>query len=208
MAFERFFAVTRPTSNFSCFHSWIPILVIGAAVGTIVAIPSLITILHPTPNVRYGCGRKAAFGTTFGIIDYFTNILGYSTAFSLNAFVLVKAHQLTLSHRQYQKIRAYTVIAFISTVLISIPNLCSLINALIFKLPDLLITPTAIMACLNCSMQFFVYIYFSKEYRNRAIFLFSFGKIKKESSIFAAKNTPIAFVTVNKNEVTHAKDYF
>uniref|UniRef100_A0A914QEY3 Uncharacterized protein n=1 Tax=Panagrolaimus davidi TaxID=227884 RepID=A0A914QEY3_9BILA len=207
MASERFFAVTRPTNLFTCFHSWIPLFVVACISILIIAIPSAISLIDPIPNVRYGCGRKAAFSTAFGLIDYITNIFGFSFAFGLNLFVLYKAHQLSLSSKQCQKIRAYTVISLISTVLISIPNLCSLINAVAVKLPDLLITPTAIMACINCSLQFFVYLYFSREYRNRVLFLFTFGKLKNGFPRKVQTKT-VPCVTVNKNEINNVRDYF
>ena len=77
-----------------------------------------------------------------------------------------------------QKLQIYTGIALLSTLLISIPNLLSIINANFVRLPDAVMTPAVIMACANCALNFFVYLFFNSEFRRRFFQIFTCGKYR------------------------------
>uniref|UniRef100_A0AC35EU04 G-protein coupled receptors family 1 profile domain-containing protein n=1 Tax=Panagrolaimus sp. PS1159 TaxID=55785 RepID=A0AC35EU04_9BILA len=180
MGLERFCAVIYPGIFYKLFSES---SIRSTAVSTMLAlicilIPVGISIISPTPNVRYSCGRKAAFSVQFGTIDYCTNVFGYLAALFFNLIATIKASFLRQSQKHMQKLKCYTGISLLSTILISIPNLLSIINANFSKLPDWVMTPAILMACVNCGLNFFVYLFFNSEFRRRFFLIFTCGKFR------------------------------
>uniref|UniRef100_A0A7E4UYJ5 G_PROTEIN_RECEP_F1_2 domain-containing protein n=1 Tax=Panagrellus redivivus TaxID=6233 RepID=A0A7E4UYJ5_PANRE len=192
MGIERFTAVMFPSFYRSRFHKTtfklILLVPFFAALATV--IPTTMTILWPESNVRYLCGRKAAFGTIFGVIDYAFNVVMISTALILNVTTCIKAMAIQQSRSSMRKIKCYTGIAVVSTVLVSVPNLFSILNATWVPLPDALMTPAPILACVNCSLQFFINLTMNDEYRARFFRVVTIGKFKFSGS--AAQVTTIS----------------
>uniref|UniRef100_A0A7E4W1B3 G_PROTEIN_RECEP_F1_2 domain-containing protein n=1 Tax=Panagrellus redivivus TaxID=6233 RepID=A0A7E4W1B3_PANRE len=169
MGVERFTAVWFP-AFFRAFFAPHPKRLIGLTViltFIILAIPSAITIISPTPDVKYQCGRKAALSDTFGLIDYSFNVIGYSSAFILNVLAAIRASFVRQSAKTMSKIRSYTIISFLSTLLISTPNLVSTLDALDIHIPNDIRRPTVVMTGLNSAVLFFVYLIFNVQYRLR-----------------------------------------
>uniref|UniRef100_A0A7E4V6G2 G protein-coupled receptor n=1 Tax=Panagrellus redivivus TaxID=6233 RepID=A0A7E4V6G2_PANRE len=196
MGVERFAAVMFPSFYRSTFHqtsiTFIVLSFVAAGIATI--IPAAVSLIWPTPNVRYLCGRKAAFGTPFGVADYAFNVTVITMALTLNVATCIRAMTIRQSIGTMRKIKCYTVIAVVSTVLISIPNLFSIIHATWFTMPDALMTPAPILACVNCSLQFFINFSMNEEYRSRFLKLATVGRYKPSS---------VATVQGTKSSSTH-----
>uniref|UniRef100_A0A7E4UZT0 G_PROTEIN_RECEP_F1_2 domain-containing protein n=1 Tax=Panagrellus redivivus TaxID=6233 RepID=A0A7E4UZT0_PANRE len=185
MGIERFAAVTFPSfyrNNYG--QTTLTLIVLSflfAAAAT--AIPAGISFFWPRPNVKYLCGRKAAFGTPFGIFDYAFNVIIISIALALNVGTYFKAMSIQQSRGSLRKIKCYTVVAVVSTVLISVPNLLSLLSATFLYVPHVFSTPAPIMECVNGALQFFINFAMNTEFRCRCFGVVSLGRYKRPNVV-------------------------
>ncbi|KAF8361338.1 hypothetical protein PRIPAC_88261, partial [Pristionchus pacificus] len=138
MGLERVVAVFKPVYFKAKSHKrsfWtisfsVLFVVASLAVGFIIA------WLNRASKVKYYCGRKAAFSNSYGTFIYVTNVVGYAGGFILNCIAYCKVKTFTSmneKNRNMARLRYYIVISFISTVLVSIPNLISLTSVLFQK---------------------------------------------------------------------------
>uniref|UniRef100_A0A7E4VLL2 7TM_GPCR_Srx domain-containing protein n=1 Tax=Panagrellus redivivus TaxID=6233 RepID=A0A7E4VLL2_PANRE len=199
MGLERMCAVVYPTIFRTVFNTETPKLIALASgiAGLFVLIPTLISAIWPTQNVRWSCGRRATFGVSYGMIDYAYNVILFSLAFVFNLIALIRALKVRQSGRNMSKLKCYTAISFLSTLLIAIPNLLSIINVF-WTLPDMIITPAPLLACANGAIQFGVYLTFNAEYRRRFLQLVTFNQIEK----FMPKMSVTHFTTVPINQMS------
>uniref|UniRef100_A0A7E4UXZ0 G_PROTEIN_RECEP_F1_2 domain-containing protein n=1 Tax=Panagrellus redivivus TaxID=6233 RepID=A0A7E4UXZ0_PANRE len=193
MGIERFAAVMFPSFYHNkCKQTSFALIVLSFAfAGAAIAIPAGISIIWPRPNVKYLCGRKAAFGTPFGIFDYAFNVVIITLALALNIATCFRAMKIRQSRMNMHKIKCYTGVAFMSMILISIPNLLSLIDATWFNMPNALIIPAPILACVNGASQFFINFAFNKEFRQCCYKMVTFGMFKGSAVVSVAKSTTI-----------------
>uniref|UniRef100_A0A7E4VX65 G protein-coupled receptor n=1 Tax=Panagrellus redivivus TaxID=6233 RepID=A0A7E4VX65_PANRE len=111
MGIERVCAVIAPSFFHNAFVGNMHSILIFVTLYSysFVIVPTLLNIFHPTPNVRWSCGRKAAFGTTFGFIDYGYNVSFYTVAFMLNLIAIANALKVHHSRRNMAKLKCYTL---------------------------------------------------------------------------------------------------
>uniref|UniRef100_A0A7E4VI08 7TM_GPCR_Srx domain-containing protein n=1 Tax=Panagrellus redivivus TaxID=6233 RepID=A0A7E4VI08_PANRE len=179
MGLERMCAVVFPTIFRKFVAPNINLLIVFASIfaSGFLIVPTTITLIWPTSNVRWSCGRKAAYGADFGLIDYSFNVIGFTAAFVFNIVALVSSMKVQQSGRNMAKLKCYTAIAFLSTLLISIPNLLSFINVFI-GVSNILLTPAPILACANGAVQFVVYLTFNPEFLQRFFQIITFNRVK------------------------------
>uniref|UniRef100_A0A7E4URL9 G_PROTEIN_RECEP_F1_2 domain-containing protein n=1 Tax=Panagrellus redivivus TaxID=6233 RepID=A0A7E4URL9_PANRE len=199
LGLERFCAVNLPTFYRNIFqaqtHKILVTVPLIATIGTIT--PAIISILWPTPNVKYLCGRKAAFGIPFGVFVYAFTVLVIVIALILNIAACVKALKIRQSAESMRKIKCYTGIAALSTILVSIPNFFSVINATWFTVPEAVKTPAPVLECVNCSLQFFINLSLNDEYRLRFMAIFSMGRYAPSNATKTAKISSTALQRLN-----------
>uniref|UniRef100_A0A7E4WAK8 G_PROTEIN_RECEP_F1_2 domain-containing protein n=1 Tax=Panagrellus redivivus TaxID=6233 RepID=A0A7E4WAK8_PANRE len=182
MGLERMCAVTFPHFFRRIFvpNNIKIILFVSLVAALFVITPTAITIIYPTDNVRWSCGRKAAYGSNFGLVDYSYNVIGFSLAFTFNLIAMFNATSIKHTKQSalnLTKLKCYTAISFLSTLLVSVPNLFSILNVFT-TVSSLLMTPAPILACANGAIQFFVYLTLNVEYRQRFIDLVTFNRMK------------------------------
>ncbi|GMR36237.1 hypothetical protein PMAYCL1PPCAC_06432, partial [Pristionchus mayeri] len=87
--------------------------------------------------------------------------------FLLNCIAYCKVKTFTSmneKNRNMARLRYYIVISFISTVLVSIPNLISLTSVLFEKVSDAISKPAVWATCVNSGLNFFVYFALNLEF--------------------------------------------
>uniref|UniRef100_A0A7E4VTH1 7TM_GPCR_Srx domain-containing protein n=1 Tax=Panagrellus redivivus TaxID=6233 RepID=A0A7E4VTH1_PANRE len=212
MGLERMCAVSFPTVFRTIFTPYGDRFIVLATLiaAAFVITPTTITIIWYTENVRWSCGRKAAYGANFGLVDYTYNVIGFTAAFLFNIVAMCKAIKIKQSGRNMAKLKCYTAIAFLSTLLISIPNMLSIINVFV-TVPNELMTPAPILACANGAVQFLVYFTFNPEFRHRFLQIITFNQIEKVITVKPVSNftqaptmstSKMTLVTVSKVALT------
>uniref|UniRef100_A0A7E4V5P9 G_PROTEIN_RECEP_F1_2 domain-containing protein n=1 Tax=Panagrellus redivivus TaxID=6233 RepID=A0A7E4V5P9_PANRE len=178
MGFERFTTVVLALPRCSRLdynsHKFYLAAFAGAAFAT--TAPALASLAWPTQNVDFTCSRQAAFGVPFGVFNYAFNVFAIVAGLALNTATCLKARKIQQSCGNVRKIKCYTSVAVVSTLLVSVPNFISIIHATWFTMPENLMTPAPILACVNCALQFFINVGMNEEYRYRFFKVFTCGK--------------------------------
>uniref|UniRef100_A0A7E4V6X7 G_PROTEIN_RECEP_F1_2 domain-containing protein n=1 Tax=Panagrellus redivivus TaxID=6233 RepID=A0A7E4V6X7_PANRE len=180
MSVERFIAIKFPVVYLKSSDS-LPVVSVTSsliAACAIMIMPTIISVVWPTPNVTFKCGRKAAFGTEFGVFDYAFSVITIWTALVLTVITCIAAMSVNQSKSNKYKMKCYTAIAIVSTLLISIPNLLSIIDTMV-KLPLVLSIPSSGLSCVNCALQFFINFSLNNAFRTHFLRILSFGKYRK-----------------------------
>uniref|UniRef100_A0A7E4UXY0 G_PROTEIN_RECEP_F1_2 domain-containing protein n=1 Tax=Panagrellus redivivus TaxID=6233 RepID=A0A7E4UXY0_PANRE len=198
MGIERFAAVMFPSFYRNKWKRSSLYLIILSFVFAAMAtgIPAVISFIWPKPNVAYLCGRKAALGRFIGIFDYAFNVIVISTALALNVATCLKAMKIRQSRINIYKIKCYTGVAFLSMILVSIPNLISIASTTMFNVPRILLTPSPILTCINGALQFFINFTLNLEFRRYCFDIITLDDNKNIVCILIVASTCLAYFTI------------
>uniref|UniRef100_A0A1I7ULN2 G_PROTEIN_RECEP_F1_2 domain-containing protein n=2 Tax=Caenorhabditis tropicalis TaxID=1561998 RepID=A0A1I7ULN2_9PELO len=173
----------RNRSSF-LFGSTLVILLPTLLIGFVIA------YINRNMKVLYYCGRKAAFGKNYAIFIYIINIFGYLFSFLINCITMIKASSTInkLVRRQIINVRYSLVISFISFILVSIPNMISILSVHYEEVLSFISKPSTYFTCINSGINIFVYLSLNAEFRHQFKYLFcnkkrvvTYGEAEKAS---------------------------
>ncbi|VDN56274.1 unnamed protein product [Dracunculus medinensis] len=122
---------------------------------------SVLVIVNENSNVKISCGRKETFSKPFMLYVYMIEILGYLTAFILNINAYLRLLRLTNlrdAENLIRKAKISLILAFFSCILVAIPGIFNMINA-VMDLKKVNVREAALcLASINASMNIFLYL--------------------------------------------------
>ncbi|GMR39247.1 hypothetical protein PMAYCL1PPCAC_09442 [Pristionchus mayeri] len=167
-----YFKLTKKKRSFWTISVSILFVVVSLSVGFIIA------WLNQAAKVKYYCGRKAAFSNRYASFIYVSNVVGYASGFVFNCIAYCKAKTLISKsdkNTNMTRLRYYIVIACMSTVLVSIPNIIALADVIFGKIADAISKPSVWATSVNSGLNFFVYFALNLEFRKRVLQLIGRG---------------------------------
>ncbi|EYC07647.1 hypothetical protein Y032_0069g330 [Ancylostoma ceylanicum] len=144
------------------------------------------------------CGRKAAFGKAFGEMIYCLLIFGYLIAVFVNIMscLVVSLNGISGSSSNVNKLKQAAAVSFVSFILISIPNISAILEANL-HVNRVFLHLTVLAGLLAYSLDLFIYMAISQEFRERVVNLLLCGiksyKIWSKSTQSRANRSQTAF---------------
>ncbi|KHJ84098.1 hypothetical protein OESDEN_16192 [Oesophagostomum dentatum] len=123
-------------------------------------------------KVKYYCGRKAAFGNSYGTFVYGTNIICYVLAFLLTSASFFRSQYYLdkdAAKHQLARFKYQLLISILSIVLISTPNGISLFSQYIADVADAISKPSTYLTCVNSAINIVVYLVLYEEFRSEFV---------------------------------------
>ncbi|KAH7730563.1 Protein F09C12.6 [Aphelenchoides avenae] len=161
--------------------------VLSVLTYTAISVLTAFTIAYAyrdSPNpVPFYCGRKAAFSAAYSTYVYVADIAGYTIGLLFNSIALCGLYRhyagremRSDAQRQLQWLRNLLVISLVSTLTVAIPNMISLRSAWIGRVDIPFSAGAQWMSALKSSINFFVYLSFKPDFRDRVAEIFH-GKL-------------------------------
>uniref|UniRef100_A0A0M3J007 G_PROTEIN_RECEP_F1_2 domain-containing protein n=1 Tax=Anisakis simplex TaxID=6269 RepID=A0A0M3J007_ANISI len=121
----------------------------------------ILVLRNGDKEVNHYCGRKATFSPEYGLFVYWTEV-----SMVFNQALCARSIFRTIT-AQLKKIRAIVVLNILSCVLVTLPNIASLLSVYFGRFPISVSETGEWLSSINSALNFFVYITMNAEFRRR-----------------------------------------